>query len=397
MAADPDLPLFDSPGRRFIAFRPLVRAVGLAGDARMLVLAVAGLALLVVGWMLIDRTFRVDPRDRGGLAPGATIQFFEHPANQRWTEAAWLVTEPARVVVVPFSRLFLRGVEPRVWGWALAKGIWSLLVWGLIGGAIARVAAVRLAAGRGIGVGTASRFALRRALSLVGAPLTPFLAVAVIAAGCAAFGLLYRLPGGFGATAAELLGFVPLLAGVVLALILLGLALGWPLMVATVAVEGEDVADALSRSYSYVNQRGIRYLAHLTTAWGLGVIGLVIALFFARVVLTLAGWGVGLGAPGGWDTPADIVADPGAAPLAAHLHDFWVEAVGWVAHAYLYSYFWTSIVAIYLVLRQDVDGTDPHDVYLPEQAADPFAGPLPRPTEQPAVPTRPGAEVGATA
>ena len=374
MAVDPDLPLFESPGRRFIAFRPLIRAVGLAGDPRKLVLALAGLVALVVGWSLIDRAFGIVKSVAGDLDPGATIGFFELPFDRRWGKAARLVLEPGLVVVRPFARLFARNVGVGLWGWALAKGLWALTVWGLVGGAIARVTAVQVAAGQGVGVATAARFALRRWLALIGAPLTPFLAVGVVAAGTAAFGLLYRLPGGIGATVAGFLGFVPLLAGVLLALILLGLALGWPLMVATVAAEGEDVADALSRSYSYVNQRTIRYLANLLTAGLLGVLGLVAVLFFARVVLDLGGWGVGLGAPAGWDPRTGGATLPGS---KVQFRDFWVGAVSWVAHAYLYSYFWSTITVIYLVLRQDVDGTDPHDVFLLEQAADTFAGPMP--------------------
>ena len=364
MANDPDLPIHAPPGRRFLAFGSLVRAVGLAGDARKLMLGIAGLALLVIGWRLIDSGFGIDPRSRGGIDPGATIGLFDSGSPQRWADAAWLVTEPARIVVGPFVALFSREVGVRLWFWAVIKGIWALVVWGIIGGAIARVAVVQLTVGGGVGVGSALRFALGRSLTLIGTPLTPFLAVALISAGCAGFGLLYRIPGGIGATIAGILGFVPLLGGLVMALILIGLALGWPLMHATVAAEGEDVADALSRSYSYVNQRGIRYLTHLAAAWGLGIVGLIVALIFARVVLSLADWSVSLGAP----------ARPTTMPMSLMIRDFWTGVVAWLAHAYLYSYFWSAIAVIYLILRQDVDGTDPHDVYLPEQAADTFAG-----------------------
>ena len=375
MAVDPDLPNVEPSGRRFLALAPLVRAVGLATDARKLILGVVGLAVLLAGWRLIDGAFGIDVRVIGRLEPGATIRLFESPTNQRWADAAWLVTEPARTVVGPFVALFSRGVGVRLWFWAVAMGAWSLVVWGIIGGAIARIALVQLTVGGGVGVGTALRFALSRSLSLIGAPMTPFLAVALLALGCAGFGLLYWIPGGIGATIAGVFGFVPLIAALVMALILIGLALGWPLMHATVAAEGEDVADALSRSYSYVNQRLIRYLAHLAAAWGLGIVGLVVVLLFARVVLSLADWSVALGAP----------SQPSTIPLAEMTREFWTLAVGWLVHAYLYSYFWSVLSAIYLILRQDVDGTDSHDIYLPEQAADTFNGdPTPIQPEAPA-------------
>ncbi len=87
------------------------------------------------------------------------------------------------------------------------------------------------------------------------------------------------------------------------------------------------------------------------------MVGLVVALIFARVVLSLADRGVSLGAP----------AQPTMIPVALLLRDFWTSLVVWVAHAYIYSYFWSAIAAIYLILRQDVDGTDPYDVYLPSK------------------------------
>lgn len=364
MVLDPDLPSLDSAGRRFLDWTPLVRAIGLAADGRKLILGVAGLAVLLGGWRLLDGVFGFDPETTWRIVPGETIQLLEPNIRNRWTQAAWLVSEPARTVVGPFVDLFSREVGIRLWLKSLAMGIWSLIVWGIVGGAIARIAVVQLTVGGRVGIASALRFAVRNWAALVGAPLTPFLAVSLIAGGCGAFGLLYRIPAGIGATIAGIFGFVPLVAGLLMALILLGLGLGWPLMHATVATEGEDVADALSRSYSYVNQRLIRYLVHLAASWILGIVGLVAALVVAQVVLSLADWSVALGAP---------ATRPVTIPLADITREFWTRLVGWLTHAYMYSYFWSTIIVIYLILRRDIDGTDPHDVFLPDQAADPFA------------------------
>ncbi len=366
MAVDPDLSSIEPTGRRFLALSPLIRAIGLASDARKLILGVVGLALLIGGWQVIDRIPGLNAGTNWRVAPGDTVRLFESNSGHRWTDAAWLVSEPPRTVVGPFVELFTHGVGIRVWLKAMAMGVWSLAVWGIIGGAIARIAVVQLTVGGGVGVLTALRFALRHWMALIGAPLTPFLAVSFVALGCALFGLLYRIPAGIGASIAGILFFIPLVASLLMALILIGLALGWPLMHATVAAEGEDVADALSRSYSYVNQRLIRYLTHLAAAWVLGIVGLIAALFFVRVVFGLTDWSVGIGAP----------ARPATIPLADLTREFWVETLAWLTHAYLYSYFWSVTTVIYLVLRQDVDGTDPHDVFLPAQAADTFAGPI---------------------
>jgi hypothetical protein len=237
------------------------------------------------------------------------------------------------------------------------------LVWGIVGGAIARIAVVQAAGDHRVGLVSALRFALRKAISLVGAPLTPLFGVALFATCCAIFGLVARIPWGVGPTFAAILGFVPLLLGLIMALILLGLALGWPLMVATVAAEGEDAPDALSRAYSYVNQRLARYAAHTLASYVIGWIGLGLVVAFANVVLTLADWGVALGAGSTW-------------PPEGSGRAFWQGAVGLLIHSWAYSYFWTVASVIYLILRRDVDGTNWHDVYLPEQDSDTFAGDL---------------------
>jgi hypothetical protein len=248
--------------------------------------------------------------------------------------------------------------------------LWAVTVWGIFGGAIGRIAAVQLASDGRPGIGSALRFALRKSGSLIGAPLTPMVAVAAFSAFLAAFGLIYRIPGGIGPTVAAFLGFVPMLVGLVMALVLLGLAVGWPLMHATVATEGEDAADALSRSYSYVNQRFVRYLAHVGFAWAVGTLGLFAVILVARVVVGLVRWGVGLGAPGSVDSPE----------LARTVDTFWVALVAWLAHGWIYSYFWSATSIIYRILRRDVDGADWYDVYLPEHEADSFAGEPPAET-----------------
>ena len=46
-----------------------------------------------------------------------------------------------------------------------------------------------------------------------------------------------------------------MLAGLAMSLILLGLAVGWPLMLASIAIEDADAFDAFSRVYNYLFAR----------------------------------------------------------------------------------------------------------------------------------------------
>lgn len=355
-----------SPGppakRPFLEGFELLRAVGIATDARKLILAAAGIILMSMGWSMV-----ASPAGDAlyWLRPGAVVRIPANDAGLAFRTLAAKAAEPALVVVEPFRSLFRAERPDTTWPQAALMAVWSLAVWGLIGGAIARIAVVQAATGRKIGIGSALRFALRQAGSLIGAPLIPFLAVAFLVAGNAAAGLLTRIPGAAGEVIAALFAVVPLVLSILLALILIGLALGWPLMQATVAAEDEDAADALSRSYSYVNQRFFRYAAHILFGWAIGGLGLYLAVWFATIVFTLADWSSGLLATG----------RPVSAPLAVTLREGWDQLAGLLVHAWAYSFFWSAVSIVYLILRRDVDGAAWEDVALPEHAGDTFAGP----------------------
>lgn len=377
MAVDPGANA-PPPARPFLEIRPLLRAPGIASDAKKLILAVVGLLALQAGWMILARGFGGDPPSFPAFAIDPAAGFVPDLSAAGLGGAAAFVAEPYRVVLAPFVPLFGGGLGLSGWFQMALMALWAAAVWGIVGGAIARIAVVQASGEGRVGLGSALRFALGKAASLIGAPLTPMLAVALLAIGPALFGLLLRIPGQSGGMVATALGFVPLLFALVMALILAGLALGWPLMHATVAAEGEDAPDALSRSYSYVNQRLARYLAHAAASLLIGGLGFLAAILFARLVLGLSDWGVSLGAP----------APEAWTDSARSGRVFWGGVVGLVVRAWAYSYFWSAASIVYLILRRDVDGTAWHDVYQPEHAADTFAG-------EPEAPAKgPEAEVG---
>ena len=358
----------------FLEIRLLLRSLGIASDAKKLILATVGLLLLSAGWSALSWALGGPEPWFTPIAPGQEIEKIPRVSLDAFRTPAWLMTEPFRVIVGPFAALFTRGIGPAIWFRSALMAVWAVIVWGILGGAIARIAVVQAAANERVGIGLAVRFALGKSASLVGALLTPLLAVGFFALFCALFGLLYRIPWGIGPVIGSILGFVPLLIGLVMAIILVGLAVGWPLMQATVAAEGEDAPDALSRSYSYVNQRLPRYAAHVVASWVIGSIGLVVAILFAAVVVNLADWGVGLGAP-----------DPTKLSLA--VPTFWQRIVGLLVHAWIYSYFWSASTLVYLILRRDVDGTPWHNVYRLPNAADNITGDVAmKPSTQPVEP-----------
>src|SRR5205823_4795128 len=72
--------------------------------------------------------------------------------------------------------------------------LWTLLTWGLFGGALTRMAAVELTRKEKIGLVDALRFTKDRYLSYVSAPLIPLLIVAGIFVLLALYGLINLIP-----------------------------------------------------------------------------------------------------------------------------------------------------------------------------------------------------------
>ncbi|WP_406700704.1 hypothetical protein V5E97_18100 [Singulisphaera sp. Ch08] len=359
---------------RLFPWLRLFRGIGVSIDPKKLFLAAIGLIALNAGWGALDRAFpNSDPRIPAGLS---SLAVASTPARGDsgfdLGLSLWQLTEPVQCLITPFVAIFSVRTGGISLLHAFLAAVWAVVVWGLIGGAIARIATVQVATGERMGVKNALKFAFGKSVPLVLGPLSPLLGIAILTVPCVFFGLLYRLPTSIGPIVAGLLLVLPLLAGLVMALILVGLATGWPLMHASVAAEAEDGFDALSRSYAYVFQRPLRYAFYLILAWIIGLAGIVFVSLFAQLVVQMAQWALSYSAP---HDQLQALLQPGRVPLdsaAAKLHTFWLAVVGLLAHGWIYSYFWSAASTIYLLLRQDVDGTDWRQVALPPAPPNPL-------------------------
>ncbi len=375
---DPSASPWVPPAAAAVASRPsmataLLACLGVATDPRKLVLAALGMVALWGGWSLIGLVFGAGPRFWTPSDRPVAV-WYGSSLGSLLGALALRASEPPRTLMAPWFSLFGLGGGTLGFVRALLEVVWGGIVGGLMGGAIVRIAVVRLARGGNVGAGTALRFALGRLGSLVFSPLTPLLGAGLLALPCALMGvLLYQIPGSLGTTIAGALAFVPLLLAVPLALLLVGLAAGWPLMVATIVAEGEDTFDALSRSYAYASQRATTYAWGLVLALGLGMLGALAAAVFGHLVVHLAEWSLAFGAP---DAKVRDLFSGVEVGTPAALHGFWVAAVAWLVRAWSYAFFWTAVAQIYLLLRRDVDGTPGYEVYQPSHDDDTFAAGL---------------------
>jgi hypothetical protein len=380
----------------------LVRTVRLALAPRMLCLAAVGLLLTAVGWRILGSIF---PESAAALAaPGlavspiglapATIppEPLELRTNWPWQsqigDAGYSAFNrfdwPLRPLLVsgeylsrPFRGLFRADVGAAAFCYAALCALWALAIWSVIGGAITRIAALELARESRLGLVAGLRFAVSKWPSYFCAPLVPMLGVVLLFVLGLIAGLLMR---------SDFLAVVvgigwPLMLAVCfgVAILLIGLAFGWPLMWPTISAEGTDSFDALSRSYSYLYQRPLHYLFYALVAGFFGLLTAAVVLLFAQWTIGLSYWAAS------WGTGVSRLAElhnaalspgeqTGMLSTAGYVFAFWTGAVMLVATSFLYSYFWTAASGIYFLLRQNLDGMEPDEVSLNETNDDPSYG-----------------------
>ncbi len=145
---------------------------------------------------------------------------------------------------------------------------------------------VKLGREERVGLGEAVRHAQARLGAYVGAPLFPIVGVVLVALPIYGLGLLARSDGGL--FAVGLFWILALFGGLLMAVLLLGLLFGWPLMWGTIGAEERgDVFEAFSRSYSYTFQRPLHYLFYAALATVYGGLAWLLVYHFSEYVIRL--------------------------------------------------------------------------------------------------------------
>lgn len=275
----------------------------------------------------------------------------------------------------------------------------TLAIWALFGGAISRIAAVQFARDRKIGIGEAIRFAGDKFLSgFFISPLLPVLIMLAIALLLAIGGAFLAIPY-FGDVFLSLPFFLALLGGLAIACVSIGCVGGGSFFWPTVAVEGSDGFDAISRSFSYFFGRPVRTIVYGLTAlvWGgicwwvlKFVLCLTLRITHACVSCGVGGfctgwWGVREGAGEGLTKLDALWQDPMMSDLyrmgersqmggfdifATVVIGIWVLLAIGLLWAFLASFYFSGSTIIYFLLRREVDATDFEDVY--EENEEPY-------------------------
>jgi hypothetical protein len=308
---------------------------------------------------------------------------------------------------------FFRGTAPMQWrpddagtwtGWfkmiayhaiyfisALALAVFSLLLLAIAGASITRLSAMELAGIERAPLKDVFFFAFRRLWVFIKAPIMPLVIILAIGLVLAVVSMFGAIPF-VGPIVIGVFFFVFLAVSFVLMLLLLGILGGYNLLCPTIAVEGADAFDAMSRSFAYVYSRPWRLLFYTIVSLVYGVLTFLFVSFAVYLILllthTFVGWGMDLfGAHDGaytgssaldtlWPppqffqpiSPINWYAMSYAEWLGSLCLHFWVFLLITGIGAYVISYYFSSHTIIYLLLRRSVDGQHLREVYLEEPA-----------------------------
>jgi len=350
----------------------LFAAAGRAFAPAVLLLATAGFVSTWAGWSVADRIVQaVGCETAVGRPPSPSAAAFPGARALLDTLPRPLVSAAA-TLVKPFDP----GATLAEVVVALLRIGWFVVVWSIFGTAITRYAALRSVGEESRGLFGSFAYGLAKWPAAFNAAAFVLLGMLLLSLPGALLGLFMRFDWGLAAVAT--IWPAVLAGGLLVAILALGLAAGWPLMVACIGVERGDSFQAISSGFSYVFQRPL----HLAFYVAVAAVVLVPASLAAAVIVDATSglsvwatsWGMGhertkevlegmarLAA----GEPSGAIAASGTAWGAAML-DFWRRCLTALVGAFLWAYFWSVATAIYLLLRRDVDGTELDEIVLNE-------------------------------
>lgn len=278
------------------------------------------------------------------------------------------------------------------WMQMLVVAAWMLMLWSVVGGALARVHALRIARDESLPVDEAFVFAFKNLRSLLLAPLFVAAAAAFFIACVMLVGLAASVPVA-GTVLAAVLQPLALLGGLAVAFIVIGGVFGFPMLQAAVAAERNGFLDAVSRLFSYVFVRPLTFIVGCMVVMAAGVVlgafGIwLINEVFLRLLVSGAQIAQDLEsaramALGGLqasrlDWPSTTTTDGETVPAAGMLWVtwFWGTLAFLAVKGAVLSYVVGGFTDVYFLLRGEVDGMPDGDVYVDGEEAS-FGEPLP--------------------
>ncbi len=402
--ADRPLSLQDIQWREVFLFTRIFRAFRIAIRPSKMLLALAALLCMYAGGRSLDVLWRFVEGQKAVDVTSPFVQFLRSQAQS---------FDVIITGVISGNWTFPSGVPGGVTDFVLLNPVgawhsspvyfsflftWFLVVWAIFGGAISRIAALHVARDEVISPLRAIRFSLKALPSFIAAPLIPLIMVVIFGAVVGILGLPLYVPY-IGAILTSLLLVVAIVIGALMMFLVVGSVAGFGLMYPTIAVEGSDAFDAVSRSLSHVFAAPWRLLFYTAVAVFYGTLSYLFVRLCLYVLLALVHFFTQVFVFGrGEDTwkamwPAFEMRKLTYAPewstlgisdsVAAGITAFWVYLIIGLLGAYVISFYFSANTIIYMLMRRKVDATEMDAVYLDPADAETAE---PQPPAQPAAP-----------
>ncbi len=345
----------------------LVKALRVTLMLRVLVLAMVGMLLTLWGDAAIDQVvLGVASPPAQVVMPNVASQFPRLSFGNASPKSSKLMPPQSGAFLIawqwvakPFVLLCSSSLSKQATMISLLHGIWRIVVWGIFGGAIARIAALFLTRGKTISPFQALREATTVWPGTTGAPMIVLCVAGVLGLPLVLLGSLFHfnvLP-----VVVGVLWCLVLVLGLMLAVVLIGLLVGWPLMWACLGVERSDAFDSVSRCYACVYQRPLHLAFYVLVATVLTMFGEAVINAFATATVTLA---EGFFLAGTNNSRLAELLSPDLSTLASQTISVWKWAFASLVAAYPLACLWPMAVGIYLLLRKHVDATELDEVTL---------------------------------
>ncbi len=374
----------------------IFRTLPVATSISVLGLAFLGVVLTPVGWRVSEFVFvsesmqQSDPQltemvQRNRSLYGA--DFWDAENQSHAIEIFGFRLEGTQLVferiVQPFYTVF--GECQSFWEfcYVLFGSVWSMLVWSFLGVGIARICLLRLTRDDRAGLDDAFDYSVQKFMTAMLAVSLPMLAVFLICVPTFLLGLIMGFDLG-----TVVVGFVWILVlalSTVMAVLLAGLLFGWPLVISSVACEGQNSFDAMTRAFAYTFQRPLNYLLYIVIAIFFGGFCWLLASHLTDGIVNLGYWSTSWGTNAISSDRMDLIQFGVASqPLEENSADV-AESVGksletgryliglavgfarTVCVAFMYGLFWCMASAIYLLLRKDVDEMEMDEIYIVDE------------------------------
>lgn len=260
-------------------------------------------------------------------------------------------------------------------------GIIKLAIICIAGGAICRISALQFALGEKPGISDAILYSLKKFPSFAAAPLAPIGISLCLGVFIFLIGLFGNIP-----RAGELIVAIglplALVAGTLIAIVLIGTIGGFNLMFPALAYDGLDCFDAISRSFNYVYSKPWRMGFYTALASVYGAICYIFVRFFAFLMLYSTHWALRFGVftksakemnkiDAIWPQPefANLVTSQTDAAIwsesaGAFIIYLFVLVVLGLVMAFLLSFYFSANTIIYALMRNRVDNTTLDEIHI---------------------------------